>query len=245
MKLTADIHLHTDYSHGLNTVEDMIKAAHNKGLKEIHITEHSYAHYYARKLNREKYRQLKARIDAVKEQYPDMKILFGAEANVYSVQGDIDIKPQDMDLFEVVNVGFHVMCGMKNLSSYFKIHLLYVLAYKCKLKCFEKASVRYCTQAILGVLDRYKINMITHPMSNYRFDLVTVAEKCARTGTILEINNSRGKLNAQEVESVKHLDVRFAVGSDAHKTENVGRCETAFEIIKKSGLDLNKLVNVE
>jgi putative hydrolase len=86
--------------------------------------------------------------------------------------------------------------------------------------------------------------MITHPMSNYPFDLRKVAEKCVETGTILEINNNRGKLNAQEVNSVMDLNIMFGIGSDAHTVEKVGSCERSFAIIRESGVPLSKVMNV-
>ncbi len=245
MKLTKDMHTHTYYSHGTASIEEMVKAAVQKGLSEIHITEHGYAHYYARKLNRAKYLEMYEQIEALRIQYPQIRIVFGVEANIFSMQGDIDIKNEDLELFEVVNVGFHVMCKMKDLMSYIKIHTLAFLAYRCHLRFLQSVSEKYCTEAMVHVLDRYKIHMITHPMSNYRFDLEKVANKCVETKTILEINNSRGRLNAHEVKQIKDLDVTFVVGSDAHVPEDVGNCTKGFEIIKQSGVDIGKVLNVE
>ncbi|MFA0816331.1 MAG: PHP domain-containing protein [Anaerofustis sp.] len=243
MRLTKDIHTHTCYSHGNATIEEMVCAAISKGLNEIHITEHGYAHYYAKKINRTLYLDMRRQIEKLRVKYPQIRILFGVEANIVSSDGEIDIE-QDMDLFDVVNAGFHVMCKMKNLSSWLKISLPAFLAYRCKLKFLGKYSVRCCTQAVIGMLERYPIYMITHPMSNYPFDLRKVAEKCVETGTILEINNNRGKLNAQEVNSVMDLNIMFGIGSDAHTVEKVGSCERSFAIIRESGVPLSKVMNV-
>lgn len=245
MRLTKDLHTHTIYSHGTGTVAQMVESARKKGLSEIHITEHGYSHYYARKLNRARYLEMKSEIDRIQIEYPNIKIVFGAEANIFSAKGDIDLNDEDIAIFDVVNIGFHVLCRMKDMSSYFKIHFLAVLAYRCRLKMFEKISIKYCTQAMLSALDKYPIHMITHPLSNYKFDLLEIAKKCEQTGTILEINNARGKLNTQDVKLLKDMNVLFAVGSDAHKPENVGKCETSFQIIADSGLSIDKIVNVE
>ena len=245
MKLTKDMHTHTYYSHGTASIEEMVKAAVQKGLSEIHITEHGYAHYYARKLNRAKYLEMYKQIEDLRVKYPQIRIVFGVEANIFSVQGDIDIKDEDIELFEVVNVGFHVMCKLKNLTSFIKLHALAFLAYRCHLRIFQKASEKYCTEAMLRVLDRYKIHLITHPMSNYRFDLQKIARKCVETGTILEINNARGRLNAEEVKRIKDLNVRFIIGSDAHIPEDVGSCARGCQIIQQSGLNIEQVLNVE
>ncbi len=245
MKLIYDPHTHTDYSHGVNTIEEIVVAAIDVGMKEIHITEHGNMHLYAGKIKKKDYLEMKETIISLREKYPQIKIIFGIEANIVSTKGDLDFPPQEMEIFDVVNMGFHVMCRMKNLSSYINIHLWYLLGYKLNIKAFRKISVKHTTKAMINALEKYDINMITHPMSNYRVDLKKVAEVCERTGTILEINNSRCKLNTEELSSIKDMNIKIAAGSDAHKKEKVGRCEDSLRIIRESGIDIAKAVNVE
>ena len=245
MRLVRDIHTHTNYSHGTATVAEMVEAAREKGLTGISITEHGHYHHYARGISMEDYREMKGQVEQMRQRYPDMQILFGVEANVVSMEGDIDFTPEEAEIFDVVNVGFHVLCHMKNLRGYLRIHLPFFLGYKLKWRRFQEISRRNCTQAMLNVLERYPIHMITHPMSNYRMDLNAVAEKCAQTGTLLEINNARGKLSAREVAQVLPTGVGFAVGSDAHSTDKVGACARSFAIIEESGVPLDRVENVE
>jgi len=245
MKLIYDPHTHTNYSHGVNTIEEMVVAAIDMGMTEIHITEHGNMHLYARKIRKEDYLKMKETIVSLREKYPQIKIIFGIEANIVSTDGDLDFTPEEMEMFDMVNMGFHVLCRMKNLSSYINIHLWYLLGYKLKIKPFRKLSVRHATKAMINALEKYNVNMITHPMSNYRVDLMKVAQVCEKTGTILEVNNSRCKLNSEELSSIKELDIKIAAGSDAHKKENVGRCDDSLRIIKESGIDISKAVNVE
>ncbi len=245
LKLLYDPHTHTDYSHGVNTIEEMVISAIDAGMKEIHITEHGNFHFYARKITKQRYLQMKETIEALREKYPQIKIIFGIEANIVSLDGDLDFSPEEMKMFDVVNMGFHVMCRMKNIRSYINIHLWYLLGYKLKIKYFRKFSQKYATIAMINALEKYDVNMITHPMSNYRVDLKKVAEVCERTGTILEVNNSRCKLSLEELSSIRDMDIKVAAGSDAHKKENVGHCEKALEIIEKSGIDISKVINAE
>ena len=243
MKLLRDVHTHTNYSHGENTIEEMVKKAVEVGLEEIQITEHGRFHYYARKLNYERYLEMRNEVERLKPLYPQINILFGIESNVISTSGEIDVSSEEAKLFDVINVGFHCLCRLR-FSAYFKFHLLFVLAYKLKLKCFVKPSYNACTKAMIKTLERNNINMIAHPTSNYRFDIVEVAKKCEETNTILEINDSRGEMSVEDVLLVKDMNVKFAVGSDAHSIRRVGSCDRAFEIIRDSGLDINKIVNV-
>ena len=44
MKITADYHTHTRYSHGSGTVADNAAAADRLGLKELAVTDHGFNH---------------------------------------------------------------------------------------------------------------------------------------------------------------------------------------------------------
>ncbi len=245
LKLIYDPHTHTDYSHGVNTIEEMVISAIDAGLKEIHITEHGYYHLYAKNLTKDKYLEMKDTVISLREKYPEIKIVFGIEANIVSTDGDLDFSPENMEMFDVVNMGFHVMCRMKNIRSYINIHLWYLLGYKLRIKYFQKISRKHATKAMINALEKYNVNMITHPMSNYRVDLHEVAMVCEKTGTILEVNNSRCKLSLEELSSIKDMNIKIAAGSDAHKREKVGVCDDALRIILDSGTDISKVINVE
>ena len=245
MKLIKDTHTHTYFSHGNNSVEEMVDEAYKKGLKGISITEHGHKHYYARKITPDVYRQMRDEVLRMREKYPQMDITFGIEANIIGVDGTIDVEDEIIDLFDEISVGFHVLCGMKNLSSYIKIHLLAILSYRLHLKFFEKYSVKNCTKAVLNMLDKYDIYLMTHPMSNYKFDLYTVAKKCVEKNTLLEINNPRGHLTVEHIKSIMDTGVKFAVGSDAHDKKDVANVANSFRIITESKLSLDRVVNVE
>jgi putative hydrolase len=245
MRFVYDPHTHTNYSHGDNTIEEMVVSAIEKGMTEIHITEHGNMHWYARKLRKSDFLEMRDTIISLREKYPQIKIVFGIEANIVSTDGDLDFSPEDMQIFDVVNMGFHSLCRMKNLRSYINIHLRAILAYKLRLKMFEKGSVKYCTMAEINALKKYNVNMITHPQSNYKVNLTEVAKVCEQTGTILEINNTRSRLSTEDLISIKDMNIRVACGSDAHEAENIARCTNSLRIIEESGITLDKVVNVE
>ena len=86
MKLIADLHTHTLFSsHAFNTVTEMITQAQKLGLKAIAITDHGpkmpdsgHVWHFINK------NQLPKKMD-------DLVILYGAEANVMNIEGELDI----------------------------------------------------------------------------------------------------------------------------------------------------------
>ena len=89
MKILADYHTHTIFTHGTGSIEDNVRVAVERGLKEIAITEHSFRHL-AHGINRKKFFEIKAEIERLRAIYP-IKILLGLEANLISDKGDIDV----------------------------------------------------------------------------------------------------------------------------------------------------------
>ena len=96
MLLYGDYHTHTTYSrhkHGKGSVLENASVAADKGLKEIAITEHGFNHW-AFGLRRKNIPQLQEDILNAKE-VTGVNVLFGIEANLISLDGDIDIKEMD------------------------------------------------------------------------------------------------------------------------------------------------------
>ena len=249
MKLIYDCHTHTNYSHGKNTAREMIDRAHEIGLCGIHITEHGYMHYHSKKhlTTAETHLRLRDEVEKCKSIYPAMDICFGVEANVINLDGEIDV-PQSFDgIYDFINVGYHMMVVMTDIKSEFKLQGNVLIYKKLGVVSLEPKFSEICTETMLKTLDNYNINMITHPTRSYPMDMERIAKKCEETNTLLEINDPKGLLNADQVRKVLKVSdkVNFAVGSDAHCVENVGKCETAFKIIKESGVDIKRVVNVE
>ena len=245
MKVIDDVHTHTYYSHAKNSIEEMVEKASMLGLKSIHITEHGKAHWTARKMNMNRYREMKEEIVRLRDIYPQIKIVFGVEANIISTEGDLDFTDSELELFDVVNAGFHMMARMKNIKSYLKITFAVILSHKLKIKIFNRSFRKSCTESLIKAINKYDINMITHPTSYYLIDLKRVANECEKTSTLLEINNSRKKLDSDEINSLIQTDVRFAIGSDAHSVDEVGNFENSRLIVKESGIQLERIVNIE
>mgnify|MGYP002861291590 CR=1 FL=1 len=244
MKILYDPHTHTSWSHGTATASEMIKKAHDMGLRGIHITEHGWNHHYARKMTRESYISLKTEIEENKKLYPDMDIKFGTEANIISLDGDIDFPDDMLGIFDVVNVGYHMLIKWKNIKSWWKLFVPCALSKKLHMKFLDKGLSQRTTDAMLKCLDRYHIDMITHPGRNYPIDIEKIAEKCIETGTLLEINGECGLMNEEMVNKIKDTDVKYIVGSDAHWPERIADVSRSFEIIDKTGLDPKKVVNL-
>ena len=80
-RMLYDYHTHTTYSHGTGSIADNVRAAHEKGLREIAITDHG-AGNIAHGMGYAKLGKMRAEIAALRTQYPDVKVRLGVEANI-------------------------------------------------------------------------------------------------------------------------------------------------------------------
>ena len=84
--IKQDFHVHTTYSDGNNSPEEMILAAIDKGMAKIGISDHSYTWFdetYC--VPKERIAEYKKEIAALREKYKDqIKVLCGVEQDYYS-----------------------------------------------------------------------------------------------------------------------------------------------------------------
>ncbi|MDE6691366.1 MAG: PHP domain-containing protein, partial [Clostridia bacterium] len=128
MILTADYHTHTPYSHGKNTVLENATAAKKLGLKQIAITDHGFNHLLFG-LKRKKLDDLRSEIKEA-EKLAGVKVLMGMESNIISVNGETDMKPEDMQFFDIYLCGIHEVLKYKSFSDMRNIMLKNYMAYK-------------------------------------------------------------------------------------------------------------------
>lgn len=237
MELNSEVHCHTIYSHGTSTIEENVIRARKLGLKRIIISEHGPRHFFMRKSKEKSFFKMRQEIDYLKGKYPDIEILLGVEANIISLEGELDISDEMLEIIDVLYFGFHLLMRPKNLKAFYYFQLLPKL---------NKINEEVDTRAVILALNRYKVDMITHPNSNSKIDLIKVARECERNGTALEINNKRCKLDKDEIRMIMNegIDVKFAAGSDAHCVGDIGDVKNSFEIIKESGC-LDMVWNVD
>ena len=128
MKLTADYHTHTPYSHGKNTVLDNARAAKAAGLSAVAITDHGFNHLLFG-LKRKKLASLRSEIEEAKRLI-GIDVLMGMESNLISVDGETDMKKDDLQYFDIYLCGIHEVLKYKSVCDMHSIMLKNYMAYK-------------------------------------------------------------------------------------------------------------------
>lgn len=235
-RLKYDYHTHTVFSHGKGTIEDNVKVAIEKGLKEIAISDHGPGHLtYG--VKREDFPEMRKEVDRLNRKYSEIQIYLSVEANVISKFPYIDVTEEEKKLFDFVNAGYHygILHGYC-IRNWMTSH--HLLPYSDSLMVAN-------TDMTLKALYNNDIKILTHPGDKGPFDIEEIAKACADTDTIMEINMKHPHLNAEEIEIAAKEDVKFIISSDAHVSERVGIYEGGLMRAFKAGLDPKRIVNVE
>ncbi|MFZ5351737.1 MAG: PHP domain-containing protein [Bacillota bacterium] len=240
MKLFADYHTHTIYSHGKGSIMDNVIAARKMGLKEIAITDHGIRHFtFGVKLR--DIMKMREEIDRINTCCQDVKVLLGLECNIISTEGDIDIYDSVMKYLDILLVGYHMMVLPKNIKEAIKI---YGKNYTEKLLPGLIRGVRESnTEAMIRAIGKYDIDIITHPGARINIDTTEVAKAASRAGTAMEINSHNNKMSVDFVKAAAVEGVMFAINSDAHKPDDVGNLAYGVKIAEQAGLNSTQIIN--
>lgn len=240
IKLFADYHTHTIYSHGTGTILDNVMAARKKGLKEIAITDHGLRHFtYG--VKREKLKRMREEVDGINERFQDFKVLLGMECNIISRDGNIDMDEEAMSYMDMVLLGYHMLVRLKGISSYYHI---YGKNYVSRIsKALEEEVRQQNTDIMIKAITKNKVDIITHPGARISMDTGRLAEAAAKVNTALEINSKSNIMTVDYLKVAAKHGVKFVINSDAHKPEDVGNFGNAIELAELAGLDSNNIIN--
>ena len=237
MRILADYHTHTIYSHGKGTIEENVEVAISKGIEILGISDHGYQHLtYG--IKRDDIFRMREEIDFLNEKYKDkIKILLGIECNILDDKGNIDFDERMSGALDYVMAGYHFGSMPKNARSLFNHVDNYILK--------SIKSKDYNTLSVINAMKNNDIFVITHPGDKGDVYIEEIAKVAKETDTRLEINSSHRFLNSNQLNEIKHIKNTFIVGSDAHIPKNVGNFKIALETIKESNIDLSLIENIK
>ncbi len=234
MKINADYHTHTRYSHGKGTVLDNAEAALKSGLCAIAITDHGFSHP-AFGMRRRKLPAMRADCTAAEEK-TGVKVLLGIESNILGESGKIDVKPTDYDKLDIILAGVHRMVFYDKLKDYRK--LFFANAFNDLFKKEASSSLKaYNTRCYVNAIKSNPIDILTHLDFKVDCDVKVVAECCADYGTYVEINTKKIHMTSEEWNEVFSTKANFIIDSDAHTPSRVGEI-SLIESLEKDGVKI-------
>ncbi|MDD1674053.1 MAG: DNA polymerase/3'-5' exonuclease PolX [Methanomicrobiales archaeon] len=220
----GDLHVHTKWSEGSHTIEEMASAAQAMGLSYIAICDHAKTLAIARGLTEEGIRDQMREIASFNRTLDGFTVLTGIEGNI-DRNGKIDISNEVLRDLDVVVASVH--------SGF-------------------KQSEKEMTERVVNAMHNDHVDIIGHPTGRilnerlpYRIDLSQLFRTAAAQSVCLEINAFPTRLDLSDVNcfTSREYGVRCSIGSDAHAKENLRYLEYGVATARRGWLEKGAILN--
>ncbi len=236
-RMVYDLHTHTTYSHGKGAVEENVRRAFDQNMEFVAISDHGPGHLFYG-INRNDIVNIRNDVERMNVKYPKMSVKMSVEANIVKGGNGLDVRPEEFEEFDFVMAGYHYgLFGCSCVRNWL---------WNKGIKIGEEALRKSNTEMVIHALRSNDIAILTHPGDKGPFDIKAIAEVCAETDTLMEINTWHGHMTEEEIRIAAQVeDVKFIISSDAHSPQRVGDFQEGLERAVRAGLDLTRIVNIE
>ena len=235
----GDYHTHTIYSHGKGTIEQNVQKAIECGLKAVAITDHGFGQPFAG-ITPKKFEIMKQEVKELRVKYPEIEILLGVEANIIRKDGTIDLTEEQEKEMDIILAGYHLSATERRLSSLFSLAVPATLG---KFGICTKGQRNRNTKTYLQMIEKRKIDVITHPGYMMPLNLLDIGNACADKGTYIEISTRHAIPDEEGLEELLKSDVKFIINSDAHELYQIGHVNYALRLIEQYHIE-DRVVNL-
>jgi DNA polymerase (family 10) len=108
--IRGDLHMHTDWSDGRDSLDAMIEAARALGYAYVAVTDHSVSASIARGLDRDRLARQRDAVDEARGRFPDITILHGSEVDIRA-DGSLDFPDRVLESLDIVLASLHDAAG--------------------------------------------------------------------------------------------------------------------------------------
>jgi DNA polymerase (family 10) len=195
--IRGDLHVHSDWSDGKASMEEMVKAAQQRDYEYIAFCDHSPAQPIANGLSIERLRERRKEILHLRKKFPNFAILAGTEVDI---RGDGSLDYPDEVLAELDFVVASIHTGWK-------------------------ATAEANTRRTLKAISNPWVDVIGHPTGRLigqrdplELDLEEILKAAAKAGVAMEIDSHPDRLDLKDVHArrAKELGVKLVIDTDAH-----------------------------
>ncbi|PKO19524.1 DNA polymerase/3'-5' exonuclease PolX [candidate division BRC1 bacterium HGW-BRC1-1] len=221
------LHVHSTWSDGQKSIREMARAAlQEQNCSYLGICDHSEVAVYAGGVKREDIARQHKEIDAINEEMHGdaFRVLKGCECDILA-DGSLDYSDEILSRMDFVVASVHSRFNM---------------------------SAEEMTERLLAAVENPYTTILGHltgrlllSRSPYAFDMNAVLQRCADTGTIVEINADPHRLDLDwsHIHAAAEMGVRFAVNPDAHSTEGLDNIHYGISIARKGWLAADQVIN--
>jgi len=223
-EIKGDLHVHSKWSDGTSSIEEVARAAQKRGYHYVAICDHSKSLKIAHGLDESRLMKQIDEIDRLNDRLKNLRILKGTEVDI-QMDGQLDFPDRVLEKLDWVVAGIH--SGFKQ----------------------ERQKM---THRILRALENPYVHILAHPSGRilgerdpYAVELEEVIEAAQRYGKALEINAYFERLDLDDLHcrKAKESGVRLAIGTDAHHIDQMWMISLGIAVAKRGWLESPDLLN--
>ena len=228
--IKGDLHCHSNWDGGTNSIEKIAQAAQEMGYEYIGIADHTKFLRIEHGLNEKQLLKQKKEIEKINYKLQTknykLRVLQGCEANIMN-DGSIDIKDEALKKLDYVIAGVHSSMKMDRDKM---------------------------TQRIITAMKNPNVDIISHPTGRilkhrdeYQIDFDKILKAAKETNTILEINSSPNRLDLKDINirKAKKIGVKMVINTDAHRIEQLGLIEFGIAQARRGWAEKKDIINTQ
>jgi len=222
--IQGDLHVHSKWSDGRYTIEQMVEAARKKGCKYVAISDHSVSTTIAHGLTPERLQKQIREIEKIRKEFDDIEILTSTEMDI-KPDGSLDFPDELLEQLDVVTASVHA-------------------AFKQ-----DRATM---TARVIKAIGNPHVDIIGHPTGRligereaYDIDLEAVMKAAARTGTALELNAQWERLDLDDLacKRAAELGANIVINTDAHNLTHLEFMRFGIATAQRGWLEKKHVIN--
>ncbi len=222
--IRGDLHVHTDWSDGHNSLREMVMAAKEHGYEYVAISDHSVGLGVARGLSIERLHRQREEIEELQRSIDGITILLSSEVDLRA-DGTMDFPDEVLAELDVVTASVHSAMGQ------------------------DEATM---TERVLRAIYNPHVDIIGHlttRLLNHRpptaVNVGRVLRAAAETGTALEINSFPDRLDLRDVHvrEARDLGVRLVINTDSHRTSHLDLMRFGVAVARRGWCEPGNILN--
>ena len=222
--IKGDLHVHSKWSDGAYSIEELVKVAKQKGYEYLAISDHSQSLKVAGGLSPGELKKQIKEIRKLNRKLKKFSILCSSEVDIKS-DGSLDYPDDILKELDFVIAAIH--SGFKQTKQ--------------KL-----------TQRIISACENKYVDLIAHPTGRlmgvreaYELDMERILKVAAETYTALEINAYPQRLDLNDINCrrAKELGVKLALATDAHTIDQLKMMSLGLSVARRGWLEKDDILN--
>jgi DNA polymerase (family X) len=222
--IRADLQMHSQWSDGTHTIEEMARACRERGYEYCAITDHSKSTRVAGGLDAAGFRKQWEEIEEVRQRLDGIVLLKGVELDILP-DGSLDLPDEVLEQFDIVLIAVHSRLDM------------------------PKARM---TKRVLKALSHPAVHILAHPTGRQiqkrapiDIDLEVVFQAAKEHDVALELDAQPQRLDLNDVHlhRARELGVKIAIDTDAHSVDHLRFMQYGIEQARRGWLEKEHIMN--